>query len=92
MVKYFALPQTSKVVDFDCIEGQTFTAKWTGVKLSDIFNKTGAMSNATTVIFYCADGYSTSLDMSYILQNNIMVANKDNDVRYHPTEGFLFSS
>lgn len=83
-----AMPQTSKVVDLNCVEGWNFTAKWTGVKVSDIFNKTGIVGNATTVIFYCADGYSTSLDLSYILQNNIILAYKDNDITLPPDRGF----
>jgi DMSO/TMAO reductase YedYZ molybdopterin-dependent catalytic subunit len=83
-----AMPQTSKVVDLNCVEGWNFTAKWTGVKVSDIFNKTGIVGNATTVIFYCADGYSTSLDLSYKLQNNIILAYKDNDITLPPDRGF----
>jgi DMSO/TMAO reductase YedYZ molybdopterin-dependent catalytic subunit len=83
-----AMPQTSKVVDLNCVEGWNFTAKWTGVKMSDIFNKTGIVGNATTVIFYCADGYSTSLDLSSILQNYIILAYKDNDVTLPPDRGF----
>jgi len=67
------MSHTSKVVDLNCVEGSNFTAKWTGVKKSDILNKTGIVGNATTVIFYCADGYFTSLDLSYILQNNIIL-------------------
>jgi DMSO/TMAO reductase YedYZ molybdopterin-dependent catalytic subunit len=83
-----SMPQTSKVVDLNCVEGWSFTGKWTGVKMSDIFNKTGIVDNATAVIFYCADGYSTSLDLSYILQNNIILAYKDNDVTLPPDRGF----
>ncbi|MGE5409887.1 MAG: molybdopterin-dependent oxidoreductase [Clostridiales bacterium] len=85
-----AMPQTSKVVDLNCVEGWSFTGKWTGVKMSDIFNKTGILGNATTVIIYCADGYSTSIDLSYILQNNIILAYKDNDVTLPPDRGFPF--
>lgn len=82
------MPQTSKVVDLNCIEGWYFTAKWTGVKMTDILNITGIEGDATTVIFYCADGYSTSLDLSYILQNNIILAYKDNDITLLPDRGF----
>ena len=85
-----AMPQTSKVVDLNCVEGWSFTGKWTGVKMSDIFNKTGIVGNATNIIFYCADGYSTSLDLSYVLQNNIILAYKDNDVTLPSDRGFPF--
>ncbi|AKB74552.1 hypothetical protein MSLAZ_1291 [Methanosarcina lacustris Z-7289] len=50
------LPQTSKIIDLNCVEGWGFTAKWTGVKIAEIFEETGAMENATTIIFYSADG------------------------------------
>ncbi|WP_440947594.1 molybdopterin-dependent oxidoreductase [Methanosarcina sp. T3] len=82
------LPQTSKVVDLNCVEGWSFTAKWTGVKIAEIFEEVGAMENATTVIFYSADGYSTSLDKDYLLENNIILAYKLNDVTLPPERGF----
>ena len=63
------LPETSKVVDLNCVEGWSFTAKWTGVKIADLLNETGTLDNATTVVFYSADGYSTSLDLDYLLKN-----------------------
>ena len=82
------LPETSKVVDLNCVEGWSFTAKWTGVKTADLIAETGAGENATTVVFYSADGYSTSLDMDYLLENEIILAYKLNDVTLPPERGF----
>lgn len=82
------LPETSKIVDLNCVEGWSFTAKWTGVKIADLFNKTGTLENSTTVIFYSADGYSTSLDMDYLLKNNIILAYRLNDVTLPHDRGF----
>jgi len=82
------LPQTSKVVDLNCVEGWSFTAKWKGVKVAEIFEETGVMENATTVIFYSADGYSTSLDKDYLLEKDIILAYKLNDVPLPPERGF----
>ncbi|TFH05026.1 MAG: oxidoreductase [Methanosarcina sp.] len=82
------LPQTSKVIDLNCVEGWGFTAKWTGVKIAEIFEEAGAMENATTVIFYSADGYSTALDKDYLLENDIILAYKLNDVILPPERGF----
>ncbi len=82
------LPETSKVVDLNCVEGWSFTAKWTGVKMADLIAETGAGENATTVVFYSADGYSTSLDMDYLLENDIILAYKLNDVTLPPERGF----
>jgi DMSO/TMAO reductase YedYZ molybdopterin-dependent catalytic subunit len=82
------LPQTSKVVDLNCVEGWSFSAKWTGVKIADLFEEAGAMENATTVIFYSADGYSTSLDRGYLLEKDIILAYRLNDVTLPPDRGF----
>jgi DMSO/TMAO reductase YedYZ molybdopterin-dependent catalytic subunit len=83
-----AYPSISKVLDLNCVEGWGFTAKWTGVLVETLLNVTGVNENATTVIFYSADGYSTSLDLDYLLDNNIMVAYKINDVTLPPDRGF----
>ncbi|HWQ45209.1 MAG TPA: molybdopterin-dependent oxidoreductase, partial [Methanosarcina barkeri] len=82
------LPQTSKVVDLNCVEGWSFTAKWTGVKIADLLEEAGAMENATVVIFYSADGYSTSLERNYLLEKNIILAYRLNDVILPPERGF----
>jgi DMSO/TMAO reductase YedYZ molybdopterin-dependent catalytic subunit len=82
------LPQTSKVVDLNCVEGWSFTAKWTGVRIADLFEEAGAMENVTTVIFYSEDGYSTSLDKDYLLENDIILAYRLNDVTLPPDRGF----
>jgi DMSO/TMAO reductase YedYZ molybdopterin-dependent catalytic subunit len=42
------------------------------------------------VIFYAADGYSTSLPLSYLINNNIIVAYKMNGVVIPPERGFPF--
>ncbi|MDY9927934.1 molybdopterin-dependent oxidoreductase [Methanosarcina sp.] len=82
------LPQTSKVIELNCVEGWSFNAKWTGVRIAEIFEETGVMENATTVIFYSTDGYSTSLDKDYLLENDIILAYKLNDVTLPPERGF----
>ena len=56
--------------------------------MSDLFKKAGIIDNASTVIFYSSDGYSTSLDLNYLLQNNIILAYKLNDVTLPPDRGF----
>ena len=81
-------PSTSKVVDMNCVEGWGFTAKWTGVLVETLFNDVVVKENATTVIFYCADGYSTSHDLNYLLDNDIMLAYRINDVTLPQDRGF----
>ncbi len=78
----------SKVVTLNCVEGWSFTAKWTGVPVKTLFNDTGIVENATTVIFYSTDGYSTSHDLKYLIDNNILLAYRINDITLPPERGF----
>jgi len=85
-------PQESRLMELICIEGWSFTAKWTGPELENIFNDAQIKPEAKTAIFYTADfpsGYS-SLDLDYIHENKIIIALKDNDVTLPPDRGFPF--
>lgn len=87
-----AYPQQDRLMDLDCVEGWSFTAKWTGPSLNDIFADAGVKPEAKIVIFYTADDTSgyTSLDYSYIVDNDIIIALKDNDITLPPERGFPF--
>jgi DMSO/TMAO reductase YedYZ molybdopterin-dependent catalytic subunit len=87
-----ALPQQDRLMDLDCVEGWNFTAKWTGPSLNDIFKAAGVKPDAKIVIFYSTDastGY-TSLDVPYIVDNDIIIALKDNDITLPAERGFPF--
>jgi DMSO/TMAO reductase YedYZ molybdopterin-dependent catalytic subunit len=87
-----AYPQEDRLMDLNCVEGWNFTAKWTGPSLSAIFADVGIKPEAKIAIFYTADdpnGYS-SLEVSYILENDIIIALKDNDITLSPERGFPF--
>jgi DMSO/TMAO reductase YedYZ molybdopterin-dependent catalytic subunit len=87
-----AYPQISRLMDLDCVEGWQFTAKWTGPSLVDILNDAGIQPGAKILIFHTADvpGGYTSLDITYVLDNNIIIALKDNDITLTPDRGFPF--
>jgi DMSO/TMAO reductase YedYZ molybdopterin-dependent catalytic subunit len=85
-------PQESWLMDLNCVEGWNFTAKWTGPELNSIFNDARVNPDAKIVIFYTADvpeGYS-SLDLSYIRDNKIIIALKLNDITLPQERGFPF--
>ena len=85
-------PQESWLMDLNCVEGWNFTAKWTGPELNSIFNDARVNPGAKIVIFYTADvpeGYS-SLDLSYIRDNKIIIALKLNDITLPQERGFPF--
>jgi DMSO/TMAO reductase YedYZ molybdopterin-dependent catalytic subunit len=87
-----AYPQISKLMELNCVEGWNFTAKWTGPALNAIFDDAGLRPDAKIAIFHTADvpeGYS-SLDLSYIHENNIIIALKDNDITLPDEKGFPF--
>ena len=87
-----AYPQISLLMDLDCVEGWNFTAKWTGPALATVFDDAKVKPEAKIAIFRTADvpeGYS-SLDLSYIYDNKIIIALKDNDVTLSADRGFPF--
>ena len=55
-----------------------------------MLQEAGVSPNATVVIFNASDGYTTALLMSYIIQNNIMIAFKMNGVTLTPQLGWPF--
>ena len=87
-----AYPPKSRLMDLNCVEGWEFTAKWTGPILNDIFNDAVVKPEAKIAIFHTIDfpgGYN-ALDLSYIRDNNIIIALKDNDITLSPERGFPF--
>ncbi len=73
-----------------CVEGWSVTGLWQGVSVYALLQKAGISPNATTIIFYAPDGYSTSLPLDYIVQNNIILAYKMNNVTLPATLGWPF--
>jgi DMSO/TMAO reductase YedYZ molybdopterin-dependent catalytic subunit len=79
-----------KVVTLQCVEGWSVRALWQGVLVKDLLQEAGYDNSAQVVIFYAQDGYTTSLPLSYIVNNDIMIAYKVNNVTLPATEGFPF--
>jgi DMSO/TMAO reductase YedYZ molybdopterin-dependent catalytic subunit len=79
-----------KVVTLDCVEGWSATILWEGVLVRDLLTEAGPLANAEVLIFHAYDGYTTSLPIDYILDNDILMAYKMNDVVLPPERGFPF--
>lgn len=79
-----------KVVKLHCVEGWEVTALWEGVRLQDLLEEASYNQTAKILIFYAQDGFSTSLPLSYIINNNIMIAYKVNNVTLPPLLGYPF--
>ena len=83
-------PAHEQVATILCVEGWSATVLWQGVSIGDLLNQSGVNPRANTLIFYAADGYSTALPLSYVLQNNLILAYKMNNVTLNADTGFPF--
>jgi len=84
-------PLESRLVPLNCVEGWAFQAKWTGPRLASILEDAVVGPEAKIVIFHCADelGY-TSLELGYILEKDIIIGLKLNDITLPADRGFPF--
>jgi DMSO/TMAO reductase YedYZ molybdopterin-dependent catalytic subunit len=80
----------NKRVRLDCVEGWSATILWEGVLVKDMIEKANPDPDASTVIFYAVDGYSTSFPISYIMENDIILAYKMNEVIMPKERGYPF--
>ena len=65
-------PAKTKIIILRCVEGWSGVGEWTGTLLRDILNEAKIMRNARTVVFYSADGYSTSLSIKDLNKNVLL--------------------
>jgi len=79
-----------KVVTLDCVEGWSVTILWEGVLVRDVLAQAEPLANAKVVIFHAYDGYTTSLPVDYIVDNDILMPYKMNGVVLPPERGFPF--
>ncbi len=80
----------TKLVMLDCVEGWSVRILWEGVLVRDLINKSVPLSEANTVIFHAYDGYTTSFPIEYIMDNDIIMAFKMNDITIPPERGYPF--
>lgn len=81
---------SKKIVTLFCVEGWEVKILWEGVKVKDLLELVQPLPDANTIIFYAYDGYSTSFPLDYIIDNNIIMAYKMNNVTIPPERGFPF--
>ncbi len=85
-----ALPRYRKIVSLNCVEGWSVDILWQGVLVKDILTKAQYDPRASVVIFKCADGYSSSLPLTYIVDRKILLADSMNNVEIPNVAGFPF--
>lgn len=79
-----------KVVKLDCVEGWSVTILWKGLLVRDLLAEAGLSPDAKVIIFYAYDGYTTSLPIDYIIDNDILIAYEMNGVTLPVERGFPF--
>lgn len=79
-----------KVVTLNCVQGWSVKILWEGVLVRDLIKESKSLPNANTVIFHAYDGYTTSFPSSYVINNDIIMAYKMNNVTLPPERGFPF--
>ena len=67
-------PSYKKVVTLHCVEGWSVTILWEGIRIVDVLEELGINLEGKVIIFRAYDGYSTSLPMDYIVDNEIFLS------------------
>jgi DMSO/TMAO reductase YedYZ molybdopterin-dependent catalytic subunit len=69
------LPKVQSVSDFHCVEGwSVLNCKWEGIRFTDIVKLVEPKQTAKFVTFECADGYTTSLSLSELSGDDVLLA------------------
>ncbi len=79
-----------KTVTLHCVEGWSVNILWEGVMIKELIKEAEPLPEAKIIIFHASDGYTTSLPIEYIIENDIMFANKMNNITLPPERGFPF--
>ena len=84
-------PHYTKLVTLFCVEGWDATILWEGVQVRDLIRHAGPDPRANTVIFTAHDGYTTSFPLSYLMDRDIIMAYKMNNVPMPAERGYPFA-
>jgi DMSO/TMAO reductase YedYZ molybdopterin-dependent catalytic subunit len=79
-----------KVVTLNCVEGWDATILWEGFLVRDLLTEAVPLAEANTIIFHAYDGYTTSFPIEYVMDNDIIMAYRVNDITLPPERGFPF--
>jgi DMSO/TMAO reductase YedYZ molybdopterin-dependent catalytic subunit len=87
--EFLALPQTTSISDFHCVEGwSVLDNKWQGVRIRDIETLVKPRPVAMAVTFESADGYTTSLYRTELAGDDVLLVHKLNDKALEEGWGF----
>ncbi len=69
-----------KLVTLNCVEGWSVDILWEGMLVRELIAASNPLPNAKVVIFHAYDGYTTSFPLDYIMNNDIIIAYRMNEV------------
>jgi len=83
-------PHYSKVITLFCVEGWDVTILWEGVMVRDLILDAGIDPRANTVVFTAHDGYTTSFPLDYLINSDIIMAYRMNNLTLPAERGYPF--
>jgi DMSO/TMAO reductase YedYZ molybdopterin-dependent catalytic subunit len=83
-------PHYTKVVTLFCVEGWDATILWEGIQVRDLIRHAGPDPRANTVVFTAHDGYTTSFPLGYLMDRDIIIAYRMNNVTLPAERGYPF--
>jgi DMSO/TMAO reductase YedYZ molybdopterin-dependent catalytic subunit len=84
------LPMVKRAIILHCIEGWNERLLFEGVRLADLLALAKPQKGVRTVIFYGADGYSSSLSYADAIRLDVMLAAKINERVLDAKRGYPF--
>ncbi len=86
--RFLGLPKVTSVSDFHCVEGwSVLDQRWEGVSFKAIVKMVKPKREARYVTFECDDGYTTSLPITDLSDENVLLAYKLGDMFLKPEHG-----
>lgn len=83
------LPSVVSLSDFHCVEGwSVLDCKWEGIQFREIENLVRPKPTASAATFECADGYTTSLLLDELRDNDVLLAYRLNGEQLEEGLGF----
>ncbi|MEN6593656.1 MAG: molybdopterin-dependent oxidoreductase [Clostridiaceae bacterium] len=83
-----AFPSEERLLRLYCVEGWNANILWEGVPMKTLIEAAGPQPTVNTVIFHAVDGYTTSLPLQEILDNNLILAYNANGIALPAEMGY----
>ena len=87
--EFRALPVTTQISDFHCVEGWSVPDnKWEGVLFKEIANRVKPKSSAKYVLFHAEHEYTSAIALDVVMEEDVILAWNRNDEPLHMEDGW----